>query len=57
MSIEKTIEKINKVIIENVSHFTPNDIMQLSQASLNLAHTAATLAAINDNPCAIKGIR
>lgn len=43
MNIENTIKKINDLIDNNDKNFKANEIMQLSQSALNLAHVAATL--------------
>lgn len=40
MNIEETITKINDLIDNADKDFKAHEVMQLSQAALNLAHTA-----------------
>jgi hypothetical protein len=47
MNIEKTVQKINDLIDSANKDFKPHEVMQLSQAALNLAHVKATIAATN----------
>jgi len=48
VEIEETIVKINKLIDNSDKDFKAHEVMQLSQAALNLAHAAATLTSINN---------
>lgn len=49
MNIEETIKRINDLIDNSdKAFFKPQDIMQLSQAALNLAHAEATLVGIKN---------
>ena len=43
IKIESTIKKINDLIENTDRELKPNEVMQLSQSALNLAHVAATL--------------
>ncbi len=46
MNIEATVKKINDLIDSTDKDFKAHEIMQLSQAALNLAHAEETLANI-----------
>ncbi|MDF1643928.1 MAG: hypothetical protein P1U80_07070 [Pseudomonadales bacterium] len=43
MNIEETVKKINALIDRPDKDFKPHEVMQLSQAALNLAHAEAAL--------------
>lgn len=43
MNIKETVKKINDLIDNTDKDFKPHEVMQLSQAALNLANAEATL--------------
>ncbi|MCK5385789.1 MAG: hypothetical protein KAJ39_01300 [Gammaproteobacteria bacterium] len=50
MNIEETINKINELLDSGDGNFNPHDVMQLSQAALNLAHAKGILHEIKRTP-------
>ena len=48
MDIEETVKKINDLIDNADKDFQAHEVMQLSQAALNLAKASETLGAIDN---------